>query len=104
MFPRPVEAVYNIADTTANPIAKFKDVASIYNVILPTLYIVGGFIFLAMLIYGAYTFLTSAGDAEKVAKARKTITYSVIGLIVIVTAVLIVNLIAFILKVGMLPT
>ena len=103
MFVRPVEAVYDIAKNPNNPLKQFDSVAAIVNVILPTMYIVGAFIFLAMLVYGAFTFLTSGGDAEKVAKARKTITYTVIGLLVVVTAVLIVNLISFILDTPSLP-
>lgn len=102
MFPPPVEAVYDI-DSAANPLSRFRNVADIINVILPAMYIGAAFIFLAMLVYGALTFLTSGGDAEKVAKARKTISMTIIGLIVIVAAVLLVNLISFILGINQLP-
>ena len=42
-------------------------------------------------VVGGFQFMTSAGDAGKVAKARQTILYSLIGLIVCVLAFAIVN-------------
>lgn len=42
-------------------------------------------------IYGGILYITSGGDADKTKKARDTLLYAVIGIIVVVLAVAIVN-------------
>lgn len=44
-----------------------------------------------MIIYAGYTLITSAGDAAKVAKGKKTVTGAVIGLIISLLGYAIVN-------------
>lgn len=50
-----------------------------------------GIVAVVMMIYGGFQFLTSAGDAAKVAKAKNIVMYSVVGLVVAVLAYAIVN-------------
>jgi TRAP-type C4-dicarboxylate transport system permease small subunit len=45
-----------------------------------------GVIFLCLVIYGGFLWMTSNGKEEKVLKAKKTLTDAVIGLIIIVSA------------------
>ena len=45
------------------------------------------------IIYGGFRFVTSYGDSQKVAAARETILYAVIGLVVIVASYSIITLI-----------
>lgn len=59
------------------------------NVILGVI----GFLAVAMIIVGGISFTTSQGDANKTTKARNTILYGVIGLIVALLAFAIVNFI-----------
>lgn len=49
---------------------------------------------LILLIYSGITYTTSKGDPEKVANAKKTATYAIIGLIVIFLSFFIVGLIS----------
>jgi hypothetical protein len=44
---------------------------------------IAGAIALGFLIYGGIMFVTSGGDAEKTTKARNTILYAVVGIIVV---------------------
>lgn len=46
-----------------------------------------------MLVYGGYTFMTSAGDQEKVAKGRNVLIAAVVGLIIVMLARMIVLLV-----------
>ena len=57
------------------------------NVVLGVL----GLVAVVMIIIGAISFVTSQGDAAKTTKAKNTILYSVIGLIVALLAFAIVN-------------
>ena len=66
-------------------------IATIINVALGVL----GIVAVIVIIYGGFTYVTSSGDAAKLTKARNTIIYSVIGLIVSLLAFAIVN---FVLK------
>lgn len=45
-----------------------------------------GIIFLCLIIYGGFLWMLSGGNAEKVIKAKKVLTNSVIGLIIIVSS------------------
>lgn len=45
-----------------------------------------GVIFMAFLIYGGYVWMTAAGNEDKVKKATKTITNSLVGLIVVLAS------------------
>ena len=45
-----------------------------------------GIIFLVLIIYAGYNWMTAAGEEEKVTKAKETLTRAVIGLIIIVAA------------------
>ena len=44
-----------------------------------------GVIFMALLIYGGFLYMTSAGNEEKVKKGKNTIIASVIGLLIIIS-------------------
>ena len=68
------------------------------NTLIPTLQViinvvlgVLGLVAVIMIIIGGFSFMTSQGDASKVTKARNTILYGVIGLIIAMLAFAIVN-------------
>ena len=46
---------------------------------------------LIFIIIGGYNYMTSAGDPGKVKKAKDTLTYAIIGLVVVILAAVIVN-------------
>ena len=50
-----------------------------------------GFVAVVMIVIGGISFATSQGDSGKVAKARNTILYGVVGLVVALLAFAIVN-------------
>lgn len=66
--------------------------------IFNTIYLVAGALAVAMIIYAGIQYVTSAGNSTKVESAKNTITYSVIGLIVILLATVITN---FVVKEGL---
>lgn len=62
-------------------------VSTIINVIIGLV----GFVAVVVLIIGGINFITSQGDTSKVTKARNTILYGVVGLVVALLAYAIVN-------------
>ena len=64
-------------------------VANILNIIIG----LAGVVLLLMLIGGGFGYITSGGDKEKAAKAKNTLTYAILGVVVILGAWLIIRLI-----------
>lgn len=61
------------------------------NTIISVVLGVLGIVAVIMIIYGGFMYTTAAGDAAKVKKAKDTIMYGVIGLVVALLAFAIVN-------------
>ncbi len=54
---------------------------------------IGGLLALILIIWGGFRISTSNGNIEEVAKGREIITYSIVGLILILFAVIIVRVV-----------
>lgn len=67
------------------------DLMKILNVVINVVLGVIGFVAVAMIIMGGISFTTSQGDAAKTTKARNTILYGVVGLVISLLAFAIVN-------------
>lgn len=63
------------------------DVTNILNAVIAVL----GLVAVVVIIIGGVQYMTSSGDAGKVKKAKDTILYGVIGLVICVLAFAIVN-------------
>lgn len=68
-----------------------RDLMNVLTIIINVVVGVVGFIAVAMIVMGGISFATSQGDSSKVAKARNTILYGVVGLVVALLAFAIVN-------------
>lgn len=64
-----------------------NDVKDIINAVILVL----GIVCVIVMIIGGVTYMTSSGDAGKVKKAKDTILYGIIGLVICVLAYAIVN-------------
>lgn len=64
-----------------------SNVTGILNAVIGVL----GIVAVVVIIIGGVTYMTSSGDAGKVKKAKDTILYGVIGLVVVALAFAIVN-------------
>lgn len=71
----------NATDTLSN------DIINILNVIIGAI----GILAVGIVILGGVQYMTSSGDAGKVKKAKDTILYGIIGLIIVALAFAIVN-------------
>ena len=52
-----------------------------------------GVIFLAFAIYGGYTWMMAGGNEESVSKAKKTLTNSIIGIVIVLAAYAMVRIV-----------
>jgi len=96
-----VYAQVNIANPTINPIAKFSSISKFVNIFIPLVTTLGGIVALIMLLNGAYMYLTSEGNPEKIKKSQATLMYAVIGLFLMTISYIITRIIGYVLKVDM---
>lgn len=78
----------------SSPPATISDIVKVLENITRLLAPAAGIAFFIMLLVGGYKFITSGGDPKAVGSARSTLTYAVIGIILVVASWLILKLIA----------
>ncbi len=83
--------------------AKFPDFGSLVTFILLLIITVGALLFFFMLIYGGIRYMLARGDDKAVTDARATLTNAFFGLLLMISALVIIRLIAqFIFRAGYL--
>ena len=86
-----IAAGVSVSDGTNNAVSNSTaltgDITNIINAIIGIL----GLVCVVVMIIGGVNYMTSSGDAGKVKKAKDTILYGVIGLIICALAFAIVN-------------
>lgn len=80
-----------ITGTSETGVFGKNDLMGTLTIIINVVVSVVGFISVAMIVMGGISFATSQGDTAKTTKARNTILYGVVGLVVAILAFAIVN-------------
>lgn len=75
-------------------VATLKCIVPLFANVISWLFALSGVVALFLIIYSGIKFVTSGGDPKQVEGARKTLTYAVIGLLVIFFSYLILNLVS----------
>lgn len=88
---RPGESVSSPAQCNVPKDETNHDLMSTLKNIINVIIGVVGFLAVVMIILGGISYTTSAGDASKVKKAKDTIMYGIIGLVIALLAFAIVN-------------
>ena len=86
-------------NSTTFPAARFNSLASILNIVLPLLMAGAGIMSLAMLILGAFKWVTSGNNPESLKKAQSTMTLAIGGFFIVLISYVIMKLIAFVFKI-----
>lgn len=82
-----------LADTVGAPPAKLDDIAKIISNIIKLLAPAAAVAFFVMLLFGGFKFMTSGGDPKAVGAARSTLTFAIIGIILVIASWLILVLV-----------
>ena len=96
-----VYAQVDFSDPTINPTAKFSSISMFINIVIPLVLIVGGLVTLSMLLLGAFRYITSAGNPEKISKAQSVMLYAVLGLFLMVLSYVFTKIIGTMLHIQM---
>jgi hypothetical protein len=84
---------------TTFPAARFNNLASILNIILPLLMIGAGVLALLMGLLGGIKWITSGSNPESLKKAQQTITMAAGGLLFVLLSYVFMKLIGLIFKI-----
>lgn len=81
------------ANSSDNEVCKNKDedAISLVGIIVNTLLFIVGLLAVIMIIFSGIQYVTSTGDSGRVSKAKNTLIYSIVGLIVAFLAFALVN-------------
>jgi hypothetical protein len=94
-FATPANAAsYGICDYFA-PCKSFPTIGALFTSILAFIIAGAGLVFFFMLIWGGIRYMLARGDDKALGSARGTLTTAVIGLLIIVSAFIIINLVSF---------
>jgi hypothetical protein len=76
----------------------FWSIGKLVNLGLPLATVVGGLICGAFMLYGAINYISSNGEEKKVADSTHTMTYAMIGLVIVLVAYMVVRTLLIITK------
>jgi len=82
------------SDPTGEDPAKLKDLEVIFERIVKIAGVGAGFALFVMILVGGFAFLTSGGDPKKAEQGRNTLTFAVLGLVLLIGAYLILRFVA----------
>jgi hypothetical protein len=77
---------YGLDDAAGSKIPKGKDLASLIGSILRAALGLVGTIFLLLMLYAGFQWMTARGDSKKVEDAKKLITGAIVGVLIIASA------------------
>ena len=79
-----------------------ESVAHLISVVIGLFTLVAGLWFLIQLILGGYAYMSAGGNKEKAQTASQKITQALLGLVIVVLAIFIINLLGYILNIDFL--
>lgn len=74
--------------------AQLSDLEQIFQSLLGAIIPLAGIVLFVMLIWGGFQFITSGGDPKKAGAARNTLTYAILGLVLVALAYLFIVVIS----------
>lgn len=80
---------------TDTGVATLKCIPVVFNRIIEYALMFSGVVAFFFVVYAGIKFITSGGDPKQVDTAKKTLTLAIVGLLVVLFAYLILNLIAY---------
>lgn len=81
---------------TPEGVATIDCIPAIFRILIDAALLFAGVVALFFIIQSGLKFVLSSGDPKKVEDARETFTYAIVGLIIVLLAFFIVNLVSYI--------
>ncbi len=77
-------------------VATLQCIPVVFKLVLNWLLILAGTVALIFVILSGISYITSGGDQKKLENAKHTLTYAILGLIVILAAIFIIRIISYV--------
>ena len=77
-----------------NDVPTISCVPALIGILIKTAYLFAGIVAVFFIIYAGFKYITSGGDPKQASGAQQTLTYALIGLIVIILSFLIIQFIS----------
>lgn len=81
------------SDNAINKAATIKDFEVVFGNLVTVIMALAGIALFILLISGGFRYLTAGGDPKAVEAAQKTLTYAIVGIVIVACAFLILRLI-----------
>jgi len=94
MHPLPRVDSFSIRDYFS-PAGNFANVGDLLTSIISFAIAAAGLVFFAMFVWGGIRYSMARGDDKAVMEAKRTLTNAIVGLLIIVAAFIIINLVSF---------
>lgn len=88
------DCLFNDPTKDIKDIATLSCLPAIFQNVLTFIFLLSGLVAVFMIILGGIKFLTSGGDPKQVEGARNTLTWAIVGLVLILLSFTILNFIA----------
>jgi len=76
----------SVASSNAQDFAGIEQLNSVFKSLITNVAIIGGFLAFIAFIIGGFKYITARGDPKAVAGAQATLTWAIIGLVLIIVA------------------
>mgnify|MGYP001592809766 CR=1 FL=1 len=91
-------ASFEITNAVFSPAGLFNNLGELMSNIIQIMISIGGILCIIFIIVGGFKFVTSGGDEKKLASAKGTLTYAIVGLIVIILAFAMIQVVQYFLE------
>jgi len=104
MFVKQAIAAFNLSEyySPANALGANPTLSTLINPIIANVLIISGIVAFGAILFSGFTYITGAGDKNKITQASQALTYGIIGLVVVVAAFIITKLMGAILGINFL--
>lgn len=82
-----------VSGCVENGVAKLTCLPAVFKNVITAIFIFVGAVAVILVIIAGFKFIFSGGDAKQVEGARNTLTYAVIGLVIVLLSFFIINII-----------
>lgn len=82
------------ADCIENDVPKLTCIPTVFQNLVSWALILAGVVAVFLIVISGYKFINSGGDAKQVEGARQTLTYAIIGLLIVFLSFFIINVIS----------
>ncbi len=93
-----------LPDGTKDSVATLNCLPVIFQNLVGTLMGFAGLVAVIFILYAGFKYITAGGDPKQAESARKTLTFAIIGLLVVLLSFFIINIIGYISGVNCITT